>query len=88
MVTWQSIRKALGLPTEAEKIARQAFRRLHSDQRVAWTVLAADESDRFVVGVFHGETRPPSFTFFAVSKAGGEAIPLDDDSAYRPTCWR
>ena len=88
MVTWRSMRKVLGLQTKAEKIAREAFRLLHSDQRIAWTTLAADEADRFVVGVFYGDTRPPNFTFYAVSKTGGEATPLDDDSAYRPTLWR
>jgi hypothetical protein len=50
--------------------------------------LAADEPERFVLGVFYGETRPPNFTFYAVIKTGGEATPLDDDSAYRPIRWR
>jgi Transposase IS66 family/IS66 C-terminal element len=30
----------------------------------------------------------PTTPFYAVSKATGEATPLDDDSAYRPKTWR
>lgn len=87
MTMWQSLKRALGFPTQAEKIAREAFRRLHPDQRIAWSRLAADEPDRFVVGVFYGDTKPPSYSFYAVSKTTAEVTPIDDGSAYRPKVW-
>jgi len=72
------------VPSEPEKIAREAFRRLRPDQRVAWSRVVADEPHRFVVGVFYGDTRPPSCTLYSVSKVIAEVRLLDDDSAYRP----
>jgi hypothetical protein len=88
MNIWNYITKALGLPTGPEKIARAAFRQLHPDERIAWSRLAAEEPDRFVVGVFYGQTTPPSYSFYAVSKTTAEATPVDDDSPYRPKAWR
>jgi nicotinic acid mononucleotide adenylyltransferase len=84
----QAFKKALGIPTTPEKTAKEAFRCLHPHQRIAWCRLAADESDRFVVSIFYGDTRPPSYAFYAVAKSTAEVTPLDDDSAYRPKVWR
>jgi len=74
--------------TEPEKIIREVFRQLRPEQHIAWSKLSADESDRFVVGIFYGDTRPPRYSFYAVNKATGEVTQIDDDSAYRPKVWR
>ena len=88
MTIQECVWRVLGLPTQPEKVARGAFSLLHPDRCVAWTTLAAEEDERFVVGIFYGDTRPPSYAFYAVSKQTGEATSLDDDSAYRPQTWR
>ena len=88
MTVWKMFKKALGLRTEPEKIARAAFHRLHPDQRIAWSTLAADEKDRFVVGIFYGDDLPPDYSFYVVSKTSAEVAPLADDSPYRPKDWR
>jgi hypothetical protein len=88
MAFWHAIAKTLGLPTEPERRARAAFRELHPEQCIAWSRVAAEEVDRFVVGVFYGDSRPPRYCFFAISRASAGVTPLDDDSAYRPKVWR
>jgi len=92
MGIWQWLGWVVGLPTEPgmqpEKLAEETFCRLEPDEQVAWTRLAADEPERFVVGVFYGATTPPSYRFFAVSKENGQVTQLVDDSAYRPKVWR
>ncbi len=85
---WRAIKKMLGLPTEPEKAARQAFSKRHPD-RIMWTTLAANETTRFVVGVFYAWGGiPPRYRFYAVEKATMAAEELQDDAAYRPKIWR
>jgi hypothetical protein len=55
---------------------------------IVWTILTAEESDRFVVGVFYGDTRPPRYIFFAIDKSTDEATVVADDTPYRPKVWR
>ncbi len=82
------LRKLLGMPSEAEKIACAAFERSHRGERVAWTKLVADEDARFVVAVYHGMSSPPACAFYAVDRRTGEALPVQDDSAYRSAASR
>jgi hypothetical protein len=67
---------------------RQFFRQHFPNETVAWLQLAATEQSRWVVGVFFGSTKPPSYKFFAVSRASGEISELDDCSQYAPRLWR
>jgi hypothetical protein len=85
---WEAVKRALGLQTEPERLAREAFLSLHPGEHVAWTHLTADETDRYVVGVYYGTTRPPSYAFFAVTKGATHVEPLVDDEPYRPRVWR
>jgi hypothetical protein len=68
---------------DREKTASHAFRRLHPDERIAWTSVRAEEHDRFVVGIFYGRTRPPRHTFFAIDKSTDEVTLVKDDTPYR-----
>ncbi len=77
------LRKLLGMPSEAEKIACAAFERSHPRERVAWTKLLADEDERYVVAVFHGMTSPPARVLYAVDKATREAAPVEEEARYR-----
>ena len=82
------MKKAWGLATSPEKTAKKAFLDSHPSERVAWTTLKADEPERFVVGVFFGNTRPPSYIFYELSKQDGTVSEIEDDSPYRPEVWR
>ncbi len=82
------LRKLLGMPSQAEKVACAAFERSHRGDRVAWTKLVADENNRFVVAVFYGMSSPPACVFYAVDKRTSEAAPLQDDTAYRAAASR
>jgi len=87
--TWGRIKRAFGVPTEPERAARVAFAADNPKKKIVWTTLAADEGSRFVVGVFYAWGGvPPRFVFYAVSKDGLRAAPLEDDSPYRPKVWR
>lgn len=89
LTPWNRLKRSLGLATEPEKIARAAFESVHPDKRVVWSQLAADESERFVVGVcWDWGGIPPRCEFFEVAKATGRASPLLDDQDYRPRNWR
>lgn len=41
-----------------------------------------------MIGVFHGNIRPPSIAYFEVRKYTLAAEVLEDDTAYRPKVWR
>jgi hypothetical protein len=84
---WDRIKKAWGLSTTPEKVARAAFVEDHPDEHVAWTSLAADETGRFVVGVFYGNTRPPRAKFYEVAKSDGIARQIADDAPYSSKTW-
>lgn len=85
---WRAILRALAIRTPEERAVAAVFRALHPEEPIAWTSVAADEPRRLVVGVYHGDTRPPSYAFFAFEKATREVRPLEDDAAYRPKDWR
>jgi hypothetical protein len=70
------------------KQVRKFFGQRFPNESVAWVRLAATEQSRWVVGVFFGATAPPSYKFFAVSRASGEISELDDCSQYAPQVWR
>ncbi len=72
----------------ARAAAKEEFRRLYPDERVACTTLRADEEARYIVGVFYGSARPPRYRFFEVGKDSGLARQIDDDQSYRPRLWR
>jgi hypothetical protein len=72
----------------ARKAVGYEFRRLYPNERIAWTTLLADEDARYVIGVFYGSTRPPSYQFFGVSKLSGLVQQIEDDEVYRPKVWR
>jgi hypothetical protein len=75
-------------PTEAEKSAIAQFLVLHPDETIRWTHLTAEEEDRYVVGVFYSDWKPPRYQFFAVEKTTMQAQVIEDDTAYRPKGWR
>ena len=75
-------------PSSPDKAAVAAFLAAHPGEHIAWTRVAGDEEDRYVIGVFYGRTRPPRYQFFSVLKASQEVQALEDDSAYRPKGWR
>jgi hypothetical protein len=70
------------------KRVRQFFRQHFPNESLAWLRLAAEEESRWVVGVFFGDTRPPNYKFFAMSRASGEISELEDCSQYAPKRWR
>ena len=85
----QVLSNILGLPHQrARRVAKEAFGRLYPNETIGWTTLRADEDTRYIVGVFYGSTRPPSFMFFEVSKDLAIARQLEDDKPYRPRVWR
>ncbi len=72
----------------ARAAAKQESRRLYPTERVAWTTLRADEEARYIISVFYGSTRPPSYRFFEVMKDSGLARQIEDGRQYRPRLWR
>ena len=68
--------------------AEKAFRQMHPDTDIAWSSVRANEVGRWIVGVYYGHGKPPSYEFYSVSKDSHIAQKLEDDSAYRPKVWR
>ena len=63
--------------------ARAFFTENYPDSSIAWVRLAASESDRDVVLVFYGGTRPPRCKGFAVA-SDGTIDELTDIRQYAP----
>lgn len=81
---WRWLRRALGIPTDAEKVARRAFEMAHPEKPV-WTMVAAEEETRVVVGVaYDWGGKPPRYRFFAVSSDLVNVHALVDDEPYQP----
>ena len=79
------LKRALGVQTGPEKLARREFARAYPDRRVVGTRLVSDEIERFVVGVtWDWGGIPPTWIFFEVLKSTGSVSPLTDDAAYQP----
>lgn len=72
----------------ARRAAQCEFRSRYPEEHIVWTKMSADETDRYVIGVFYGDTRPPRYRFYAVKKQTGSVAELEDVSVYRPKDWR
>ena len=73
---------------QAQKEVRDFFLSQHPTEKYVHTRMRADEPDRFVIGVFYGDTRPPRYQFYAVSKQSFLVQKIEDTSPYRPKIWR
>ena len=85
----QFLKRWFYAPTSpAEGAARAAFSRDFPQKQIAWSVLRADEPERFVVRIFHGRMRPRECRHYAVDKRTMAAHPVEDEGRYRPKIRR
>jgi hypothetical protein len=64
------------------KLARAFFRREHPHESIAWLRLADADSSRWLVGVYSGETIPPTCKFYAIDRQSGEIVELQECAQY------
>ena len=62
----------LGLGNQGHKraafAAREKFSAAHPEEPIAWVEIAEEETDRFTVGVHHGQKHPKECQYFSVDK--------------------
>jgi hypothetical protein len=64
------------------QLARAAFDREHPGSSSWGAMVAADDSERKIVFVFHGDTKPPQVERYVVRKRATDAERLDPDGGY------
>lgn len=78
---------APGRGSRQANAAKAAFEQEHLGIKpMVWKCIS--EKHRWVVMLCYGNTKPPSYCFYAVARDTYQATRIEDDSLYAPKVWR